>query len=155
MLRIALKALLNSKLQIIWQSSTFFYFINKFGILIKPIALKNVIVRLLPKCYEHITRTIKGICLSHFLLFLPACGSQAGLLHPRQISNSLYRNRASASYKTLYTLTCYLLAINFVPLLLVSLARDAARHSYITGYREPAAGSRMYCRAVISKNDFS
>jgi len=24
---------------------------------------------------------------SHFLLFLPACGSQAGLLHPRQIRN--------------------------------------------------------------------
>jgi hypothetical protein len=41
------------------------------------------------------------------------------LLHPRQICNSLYRDRASASYKTLYTLTCYLLASSFVP-----------RHSY-------------------------
>jgi hypothetical protein len=48
--------------------------------------------------------------LSHFLLLL---------LHQRQISNSLYRDRASARNKTLYTLTCNLPPISFVP-----------RHSY-------------------------
>src|SRR4030042_2370712 len=49
--------------------------------------------------------------------FLPA-GRQV-LLHLRQICNGLYRDRASARNKTLYTLTCYQLPINLVP-----------RHSY-------------------------
>jgi len=40
-------------------------------------------------------------------------------LHPRQICNNLYRDRASTRNKTLYTLTCYLLPISIVP-----------RHSY-------------------------
>jgi hypothetical protein len=56
------------------------------------------------------TRTIQVSCLSHFLLLL---------LHPRQICNGLYRDRASVLNKTLYTLTFNLLPIKLVP-----------RHSY-------------------------
>jgi hypothetical protein len=61
-------------------------------------------------CNENLTRTIKLIGSSWFLLLL---------LLPRQICNSLYRDRASTRNKTLYTLTCYLLPISIVP-----------RHSY-------------------------
>jgi hypothetical protein len=61
-------------------------------------------------CNENLTRTIKLIGSSWFLLLL---------LLPRQICNSLYRDCASTRNKTLYTLTCYLLPISIVP-----------RHSY-------------------------
>jgi hypothetical protein len=37
-----------------------------------------------------VTWTVCSISLSHFLLFLPACGSQAGLLHSRQFWNGSY-----------------------------------------------------------------
>ena len=59
------------------------------------------------------------------LFAIPACRLPAGrqgkqvFLLPRQICNALYRDRAAARNKTLYTLTYYLLPINFVP-----------RHSY-------------------------
>jgi hypothetical protein len=72
-----------------------------------------------------LTRTIKVICLSHFLQFAPALKSGP---------TTLYRDRSIASYKTLYTLTCDLLATNLVP-----------RHSYnpqnlVPGWQKPRHG---------------
>jgi hypothetical protein len=62
------------------------------------------------KIPEPLTRSIKLIGSSWFLLLL---------LLPRQICNSLYRDRSSARNKTLYTLTCNLLPTSLV-----------LRHSY-------------------------
>jgi hypothetical protein len=59
----------------------------------------------------------KGKLFVTLFAFLPA-GRQVPL-HSRQICNSLYHDRASTYLKALYTLTCSLLAINFV-----------LRHSY-------------------------
>src|SRR4030042_6215691 len=69
--------------------------------------------------------------------FLPA-GRQV-LLHLRQICNSLYRDRASARNKTLYTLTCYLLSINLVQrhsYSLQSLYPDGKNHAVPSLHRD-------------------
>jgi hypothetical protein len=56
--------------------------------------------------------------------FIPQSGApQLLFLHPRQISNGLYRDSASVLNKTLCTVTCNLLPIKFVPPSLAALAR--------------------------------
>jgi hypothetical protein len=47
---------------------------------------------------QPITRTVCLISLSRFLLFLPACGSQAGLLHPRQLRNGRCNRTCTSAY---------------------------------------------------------